>query len=622
MPAEWIFDRLPPSKSREGGIAANQVFRANIDTFVREVIQNSLDQAIENEDGSKKQVDVSFKLEKSTGPNMQALLDAVGWESLSEHLDDSERHGGETISGRLREGLELIELGSIRALTVEDRNTNGLTGSEDGDSNFANLCRNQLITSSERKESGGSFGIGKSVLWLFSTLSTVLFASRPVDREGLRFIGRTYLPSHKAFEKEWKGPGWFGTPDEDDGQPWAVSMSGEPGDEVASRCGIYREPGEFGTSILVLGFDDPSLEDEPSVADTCQLIQDSASRWYWPALERGDLTVEVAGTEDGEIVFTGASSSDFVEVSPFVSAMVDPVSESGVLEEPGDVIEKHISVKIPVRTDGKAGVVDAKARLRLRADAPDDDQTHGLEVALQRGTGMVVENYQPRIKQRPALDLRGVLLAGKASGLTPEDHALEKFLRASEPPAHNCWDHTTQRLKSDYKTSGRKRAIESVYQQIDDAIAALVDEIVVDTDAVPDFLRRMLPLGGSGARKPTQRSRLKGSSGYLVDSSWQFEGTFENSQPPPEGWSFDVRIDVDQEGSGKKTVIPIAEFDAPGCEVKNHGGDKIAVNVMPGISLVTFSGTTGKVPVHDPRRVKMKLLATLAASTSVEQDDE
>jgi RNA polymerase primary sigma factor len=399
-------------------------------------------------------------------------------------------------------------------------------------------------------------------------------------------------------------------------------MSENAGDEVASKCGIYREPEEFGTSILILGFDDPSQDDEPSVADTCRAIQDSASRWYWPALEHGDLTVKIAGIEDGHEVFNGHSSSDFVEVSPFVSAMIDPVSETGDLEEPGDVIEKHISVKIPARTDGESGVVEARAKLRLRADAPTDDQTHGLEVALQRGTGMVVQNYQPRTKQKPALDVRGVLLAGKASGSEPEDHALEKFLRASEPPAHNSWDHTTQRLKSDYKTSGRKRAIESVYQQIDDAIGALVDEIAVDSDAVPEFLRKMLPLGGTGAREPKQRSRLKDSSGYLVDDRWQFEGTFENSRPPAGGWSFRTRIDIDQEGPGKKTVIPIEALEAPGCEVEEQGDGSSLVRVMPGISVVTFSGTTAKVPVFDPRRVKMKLLATLTTPDGEENEDE
>ena len=69
-------------------------------------------------------------------------------------------------------------------MLIADHGTHGLTGGEDEEEgNFNLLCRHELITASDRRDSGGSFGIGKSVLWRFSMLSTVLFGSWPDDED-------------------------------------------------------------------------------------------------------------------------------------------------------------------------------------------------------------------------------------------------------------------------------------------------------------------------------------------------------------------------------------------------------------------------------------------------------
>ena len=39
---DWIFDPLPPSGARVGGIPIAHVFRPTVDVFVRELIQNSV----------------------------------------------------------------------------------------------------------------------------------------------------------------------------------------------------------------------------------------------------------------------------------------------------------------------------------------------------------------------------------------------------------------------------------------------------------------------------------------------------------------------------------------------------------------------------------------------------
>lgn len=42
----WLFDGLPPSGARRGGDPSEYVFRHDIESFVREVVQNANDQAL------------------------------------------------------------------------------------------------------------------------------------------------------------------------------------------------------------------------------------------------------------------------------------------------------------------------------------------------------------------------------------------------------------------------------------------------------------------------------------------------------------------------------------------------------------------------------------------------
>ncbi|MCH7551401.1 MAG: ankyrin repeat domain-containing protein, partial [Proteobacteria bacterium] len=94
--------------------------------------------------------------------------------------------------------------------------TGDVTGDElDGDSHFRALCKDTLYSHKQSEGAGGSYGVGKSVLWAFSGLSTVLFNSvlskDPRGFRSPRLIGRAELPSHGVSDESWySGPGWFG----------------------------------------------------------------------------------------------------------------------------------------------------------------------------------------------------------------------------------------------------------------------------------------------------------------------------------------------------------------------------------------------------------------------------
>lgn len=607
----WIFDPLPPSQAREGGIVAGQVLDSTIDTFVREVIQNSLDQALERPDKSKEKVLITFRLETLRGQARRNFLRTIGWGELLPHVMDSAEKGGSTIARPLTDGLEWLRKGELRLLFIEDVHTKGLSGPEDGEGNFADLCRNQLVTSAERTASGGSFGIGKSVLWRFSNLSTVLFTSRPEDSTDVRFIGRTYLPTHETEDGNWQGPGWLGEPAEIQGQARAESVWGTAAEEIATAINAPRSSDDTGTTAVILGFDDPSVEDEPSVLDTCQAILHATSKWYWPALHEDRLMVQVRGIEQGEEIFAESADPDIPVTFPYREAAYSTDLSDHGLEQPADVIEREISVTIPARQDGSAGKTETTAVLRLRREDPDGDPEPADRIALQRGTGMVVRYHSTKAARRLPYKISGVLLAGGAHGETDGDKALEEFLRASEPPAHDEWDHQTELLKSTYRTSGRRKAILGIYEQIDRILGELVPVIEEDTHEIPAFLRHLLPLGGSGKKDPTPKVRLGDTTATRSDDIWRFSGKFSNANAPSErAWAFTLKLEVDQEGSGKKTMVDVKELHAPGCSLFGAKPGEISVEVPAGCREVEFSGSTQPVAVPDPELVSLKLSAT------------
>src|SRR5437764_8499414 len=98
----WIFDPIPASGARTGGLAQAHVLPSRIDTFVREVLQNAADQRrTENAP-----VRVRFQLAELTGPELEAFLQAGGWTGLVPHIDAAAAGQFPTISHRLRTSLD------------------------------------------------------------------------------------------------------------------------------------------------------------------------------------------------------------------------------------------------------------------------------------------------------------------------------------------------------------------------------------------------------------------------------------------------------------------------------------------------------------------------------------
>jgi hypothetical protein len=613
---EWIFDPPPPSGARKGGLANAQIFDPEIDSFVREVLQNARDQKLDGVNS----VSVRFALWELAEPHLSRFLEAIRWPGLLPHLTAAAEQGGITISQRLQEGLDLVDGGSIRLLLVSDSGTNGLTGGEnDEESNFNALCRHELVTSSERRDSGGSFGLGKSVLWRFSTLSTVLFGSRLSGSNTTRFFGRTLLPWHATNDSAWEGSGWLGHPEATPAGPRAVSVTGQRADDIASACLVHREADDPGTSILVVGFDEPALETERPLAGICESIAESAARWFWPALLDNEMTILVEGWENDERVFAQHAHPATKEVAPFLAARTGSPEVDEMLDSPGEVVERKLELSVPAQRHRPGHIDDprpalmAPVRLRVRM-AESGEADHINTVSLQRGTGMVVEYRDVRRRSSIDIGFHAVLEAGLAHGATDEDQAAEEFLRAAEPPAHTEWTHKTERIKAEYK-AGAKGAVDGLFTSVEQAIRELARDEEVESDEGPDALRKLFPLPGVGDLEPAPYYRIHDPEGRLDDNRWEFGARYSRKEPQDDPWMFRVTLVIDQEGSGGRAAgerVPIASLSASDpSDVRGPEADESFVVTAPGDLLeVAFSGRSREIrdlPAGGLRRVRLRM---------------
>ena len=345
--ATWIFDEVPPSGTRRGGNPSGHAFEHDLDTFVREVLQNS------NDVITSAPVEVDFEFLELQGEELDEYLSVFEWEELEHHLDAAAATEG---GGNLRQQLEwLTERDRLRLLIVEDRNTEGLTGAETGESsNFTALCKDTLYShKGENTSAGGTHGLGKSVHWSFSGLSTVLFNSiihEDEDYDSPRLIGRAELPSHEVSDDWYTGSGWFGRREDLENEGCrAESVWDGKATELATKLRLTRDGS--GTSVMIAGFRDPTRSEERSMEESAEDILAASATYFWPALmgnnPRLSVSTTVANDERDLVLSEDEELSNFIEC--YRASLRDRAGDA--LEEPGDIATRNIEVEVPPKTE-------------------------------------------------------------------------------------------------------------------------------------------------------------------------------------------------------------------------------------------------------------------------------
>ncbi len=460
-PLSWWFRPLPEDGERTYGDAASFAFTAGLDAVAREVAQNSTDAVRDGFDT----VELKAAFIDLDGDPLARFLELIRWDEIRPHLEAAADHPRSGQAARsIRPGLEELDKGTLRILRLSDFGTTGLTGDERGDSKFAAVMRNKL-DSNKDDTAGGSFGLGKSVMWAASQFGLVLMVSNletPLDggRQQGRFLGRLALPYHEIDGVEWDGPAFIGSATNGPTESyWA--------DEELLRDLMLDRGVESGTTFLVVGCHDLSGESHTS-EEMAMAFRRGAIESFWPAM--------VERPETGEpllrcVVGHGRNNRlSETEVEPSAThgpqvGMLQAYYDSSLVKElhqPGEVLQVSPNplLRLPVRRATPNGELrhkelDHDARLLVTL-AGDEDAGPANTVSYMRGKYMVVRRQEIHGLSVGAPPFHAVVLAGAAAAESRDDVdaiAAERFLRAAEPPEHNDWTGTRE-LTNLYKRGG------------------------------------------------------------------------------------------------------------------------------------------------------------------------
>ncbi|MFA9503783.1 hypothetical protein ACERIM_13535 [Natrinema sp. H-ect1] len=583
-------------------------------TFVREVLQNSNDARLDNDQPAR----VTFKLESLQGDEAIEYLRTLDIETWSEHANLAT----ETESGKhIAEAIKRIKDDEkIRILTIEDENTEGLLGEENADeSNFTALVRDVLFSSKSGDTAGGSYGLGKAVLWLYSGLSLVMFNSTlsepdPKDQSP-RLIGRTRLPTHKSEDGDtvYQGHGWYGGLNDDEEGARPESIWGDEAESIADDLQLGRPDGP-GTSIQVVDFRVPTAEERLDNEELADQITEMAIEWFWPAIYRGDL--EVAVKVEGET--KQASIDEYPQYEPFTSCLADRANSVSQLNEPGDVAQATISLEVPEKSDGSGGADSQLDLLVRRADT--SEYQHQNEVAFVRGSGMVVQYYDRDRVVVGDQDFHAILLGGRArpwgTDESPRDAdtIVEEFLTAAEPPQHDEWVRT-ETLANTY-SRGFRTAVEGIKSDVTETLRGLVAPDVDRGATGPQRLGNRFKIGnesrgGRSDRESPSSQRVTGNTNISFDevyTHWSFNGEVEPLSDRNEIRAVTVSLVRMAEERATSDRLPVQNISSDTAGVSISLPEQKGVQVgrlepVPGTSKISFEG----VSTEDHRQVETRL---------------
>lgn len=598
---EWFFFSGGPGAPRYGDDPTKHAVDHDTETFVREVLQNANDQGLDNDDP----VEVTFRFVTLSGEDKRSFLKALGWE---EELQSRIQSVSDSNEGRSYGGLlDRVQDpdAEIRLLIVEDRNTTGLTGDWDGDSNYAALVRDELYSSKQEDTAGGSYGIGKSVLWTFSDASTVVFNSYPNgserDSDSPRLIGRTKLPTHElpGDDTTYQGAGWLCRPATTEDGVRPLSVRGSVASDLAERLHVSR-PAVSGTSAMVVEFQDPTRDERPDVDELATEVVEAAVKYFWPAIYNGDLEVTVE-TPDAVL---DAGVDTVPQIRPFVQCYTNRVNQENSLDNPGDVASLDIPLDIPPRADGSE-TPDGGVMLSARLASPADDDTYLNNVALFRGTGMVVKYYDQSRVAYGDRNFHAVLAAGEArtdGEPTEADREIDRFLRFAEPPEHDEWE-STENLRNQYKR-GFRTALDDMFGTLRDGLRHLLSQSTGAGDTLSDRVLKKFPIHGDGNPRfdgeiPSRMFDIETTSHFDGDR-WQLEGSIATVEDEAVCVGVDVSMTAIGEDGSRFEDVPIDSLEVENDDATvTRDEETVRFVVDTPVNEVAFSGRSELVDDSD-----------------------
>ncbi len=428
--------------------------------FVREVIQNNLDAAINGE-----KVSLTIKVDEWDSVKIAEFFGFIGVDHI-ELLRRANKMADPGISPYLKACSQIINGKTERAIliSVEERNCIGLIGpvrqTEKEKSHFDSLMRKVEDNGAKKETSntGGTWGKGSSIftytsnLWTWFAYSKLSVPWQDINtniEHKTRFIGRCMLAPF--FEEEdntsYLGDGWFcDIKQKIDAYPFL----NEHADRFAKQLGIERNVENYGTSFYVPFFKplyDSGVEIQSIQDIEKEFISQVMQNWFIPIYYE---ELEVIVKSEFNTLIINKEFIQSVQELKFKLQIIDwydkgcPPDSRFLREEIEIELPKlkadFITDKNKFTKTKKKSKADFLIRIIDEEEIFIDNWKTVNKVALCRNRGMIVndEELVPGSVFRTESILFGGLLARCETLLEARKHQ-DLFLAYSENPAHNTW---------------------------------------------------------------------------------------------------------------------------------------------------------------------------------------
>ncbi len=429
-----------------GDVYANSVTRtmksqalSAWDMFTREALQNSWD----------------ARDQKSQDDGVTFAVDFFDLDTEQVHALDSDVFGHD-YSGIPKLG-EAFNSGKMSALCVSDSGTHGLRGpsvataATDGPTDFNSFIRN--IGRSDTKEvAGGTYGFGKGVFFIASSVQTIVVYTRTTDEKNNRvnrLIAMANADDFSEGDVAYTGRHWWGEYAVEetgaDRTEFAEPYVGETADRIASVLGLdayFNDDRPTGTTIMIL---EPnlSIEDEDGKSPNdpqravLKQIASSLTRWAWPHMldvDTGMDPIEFAVSYRREQLRITPPKED-PALKHFVSAYYEALkarpTSANKWEQRFNGRTATVAASRPKKDLGILSLIDLHEPVSEQKTIVNREISS--HVATMRKPRMIVEYYKAP-ESSTGKPYCGVFIA--------DDDADVVFAR-SEPAAHHQWNHET-----------------------------------------------------------------------------------------------------------------------------------------------------------------------------------
>lgn len=422
-----------------------ETFSANsIASMVREVIQNSVDQQVD--DSRPVVVDFDF---------FQVTQDEIpGGRQLGNIFDRciTASKGDPVATGFFQQAQKLMK-GKIDVLRISDHNTTGLVGAETDDTKTP---WHQLVkgrgSSNKNINSGGSFGIGKAAPLACSYFHTIFYASK-VDAID-SYVGVSRLLSFKEKES-----GFFGKEYTTTGTGFYSSSDNMNAILKPFAMGHFKRR-DNGTDIYIL-----ALEKDKDLYGTIRLA----------VLENFFVSIEFQKL----IVHVGQDTINRNSLAQYIAQLDDKKYATlkdyyNLLIHRHDDPEENRVISLDADEYGKKyGIKDGECTLLLH-----QGEDLNQRVLMTRKTGMTLF---PQSRLGNSISYTGILLI--------QGDTMNQIFKTMEMPAHDKWEPSRCKVNktfyenayTDLKQYLRKKIIENFGAPQQDIEAAYgMDEFFAD----------------------------------------------------------------------------------------------------------------------------------------------